>query len=127
MPNADLSGFMLAAIAVGLAVSVALVLPLIYTMGVRGWGLGNKTPWPVTVVGTIWLMFVGGGAMFLGSLCAHRFGIEGTSHVAQSARSRFGLLWMGMGTFSMLAAVVVIARRKQRRENAAASGGEPRA
>lgn len=123
MLNADVHGFLLMSLAVGLAVSAAFVLPLIYTMGVRGWGLGNQAPWPAALAWIVWLMFVGGSALYLSSLCAHAFGISGTSNAAQAARMWFGLIWLGIGGTSMFAAVAMIARRKQRRENISARQG----
>ncbi len=119
MSNGDVHGFLLMSVSVGIVVSAAFVLPLIYTMAVRGWGLGSQAPWPATLAWIVWLMLVGGSALYLSSLCAHAFGIEGTSNAAQAARTFFILIWCGIGAISMFAAVVVIARRKQKRENAA--------
>jgi|GEM_PF-5777029 len=120
MPNANVHGFLLMSVAIGLAVSAAFVLPLIYTMSVRGWGLGNQAPWPVALAWIIWLLFVGGGALYLSSLCARAFRVVGTSQTAQIARMWFGLIWMGIGGASMFAAVVVMALRREKRENASA-------
>lgn len=119
MKNADVHGFLLTAVAVGVIVSAVIILPLTYTIGVRGWRPGNPAPWLATLVGAIWLILVAAGALYLSFLCGRVFGIEGNSDPAQTARMFFILIWAGITTVSTVTAGSLIVWRKDRMDHAA--------
>lgn len=116
MSNADVHGFLLAGVVLGVVISTLVSATLIYTLGVREWGppdLGLKrASWPIQLAGFAWLMLILGGAMFASWWCGNEFHIQGTSQAAQKARMWFGLIWAGMGSVSIFASLVVIARKK---------------
>jgi len=86
------------AVPVGIVVSAAFILTLIYTMGARGWGLDDrKASVPTQLLGALWVISIVGGGLFLSSRCADAFGVEGSSDAAQTARLWFILIWAGMG------------------------------
>lgn len=110
------------AVPVGIIVSAAFILTLIYTMGARGWGLDDrKASVPMQLLEALWVISIVGGGLFLSSRCADAFGVEGSSNAAQTARLWFILIWAGMGVASIFATVGIIAWKKERRGDAAAS------
>ena len=120
MFKANVHVFLLAAVALGVVVSAVIIATLMYTMGMRGWGLGNEPSWPVKLVGGVWVLFIFFGGLFVSWLCGNTFGIEGASQAAQTARLWFILIWVSISTVSIFATVGLIGWRKQKRENASA-------
>lgn len=118
MQNADVNGFLLAAVAVGALVSAAIILPLRYTIGTRGWIPGNRAPWAATLVGAFWLIMVAAGAIYLSFLCGRVFGIKGNSDPAQTARMLFTLIWAGITTVSTIIAGSLVVWKKEKADRA---------
>lgn len=125
MPNTDEHGFLLMGVAVGVVVSAVIILTIMYTMGMRGWGLEkNQASWPAQLLGASWVLFVTGGGIYLSSLCADVFPVGGTLPTAQTAGMRFGLICVGIGTISLFTTAGLIAWRRRKPENSAARRGK---
>lgn len=117
-PGADVHGFLLAGVLVGLFVSVATGVPIVYTLRLRNWDFYGKLPWRVKVFGAIWMIAVFMAGVYLSLVLSRAFGVVGTSDAAQTARMFFILIWAGMAsaTFLGIGAICDAKQRRKKRE-----------